>query len=126
LAFTMKVTEKCDVYSFGVIILEVLMGSHPSEIITLISQIHLSSLPEVGKNIRVGNILDQCIEAPIDVVQKEIMHIVKVGFSCLQRDPCTRPTMQEVSVELSSLAHRREDLARPFELITIEDILLSL
>ncbi|KAI3837166.1 hypothetical protein MKW92_011816 [Papaver armeniacum] len=127
LAYTMKVTEKCDVYSFGVIMIEVLMGRHPSEIITLLSQIHLSSSSssKVGKNLRLGDILDQCIKAPIDVVQKEIVHILKVGFSCLRGDPCTRPTMQEVSVQLSLSAQSMENLAKPFETITLEDIMLS-
>ncbi|RZC85028.1 hypothetical protein C5167_047813 [Papaver somniferum] len=128
LAYTMRVTEKCDVYSFGVIILEVLMGKHPSEIITLLSQILLSSTPlsDVGENIRLRDILDQCIEAPTGAVQKEILHIVKVGFSCLQDDPCTRPTMQEVSAELQMLSvQSREDLAKPFEMITLRDMVLS-
>ncbi|KAK1575747.1 hypothetical protein Q3G72_007969 [Acer saccharum] len=29
LTYTMAVTEKCDVYSFGVLVLEILMGRHP-------------------------------------------------------------------------------------------------
>ncbi|KAK9193068.1 hypothetical protein WN944_003764 [Citrus x changshan-huyou] len=33
LAYTMVVTEKCDVYSFGVVALEVLMGTHPGELL---------------------------------------------------------------------------------------------
>ncbi|XP_026423429.1 MDIS1-interacting receptor like kinase 2-like [Papaver somniferum] len=127
LAYTMKVTEKCDVYRFWVIILEILMGRHPSEIITLLSQIHLSSSSssKVGQNIRLGDILDQCIKAPTDVVQKEIIHIQKVGISCLRGDPCTRPTMQEVSVELSLSAGSMADLAKPFETISLGDILVS-
>ncbi|KAI3869277.1 hypothetical protein MKW92_010613 [Papaver armeniacum] len=127
LAYTMKVTEKCDVYSFGVIILEVLMGSHPSEIITLLSQILLSasSSSELEQNIRLRDILDPCIGTPADVVKKEIMYIVKVAFSCLRGDPSTRPAMQEVAVELSLSAQSRADLAKPFEIITLGDILLS-
>ncbi|KAI3843495.1 hypothetical protein MKX03_008368 [Papaver bracteatum] len=127
LAYTMEVTEKCDVYSFGVIILEVLMGTHPSEIITLLSKIILSSpsLSNMGQNIRLRDILDPCLGAPADIVKKEIMYIVKVGFSCLRGDPSTRPTMQEVAVELSLSAQSRADLAKPFEMITLRDILLS-
>ncbi|KAF3455688.1 hypothetical protein FNV43_RR00330 [Rhamnella rubrinervis] len=34
LAFTMEVNEKCDVYSFGVVTLEVIMGSHPGDLIS--------------------------------------------------------------------------------------------
>nr|GMD94105.1 probable leucine-rich repeat receptor-like protein kinase At1g35710 [Ipomoea batatas] len=35
-AYTMEVTEKCDVYSFGVLALEVIMGKHPGDLITSI------------------------------------------------------------------------------------------
>ncbi|KAK8662429.1 hypothetical protein V6N13_092003 [Hibiscus sabdariffa] len=33
LAYTMVVTEKCDVYSFGVLALETLMGKHPGKLL---------------------------------------------------------------------------------------------
>ncbi|KAI3843040.1 hypothetical protein MKX03_018295 [Papaver bracteatum] len=127
LAYTMKVTEKCDVYSFGMIILEVLMGSHPSEIITLLSEILLSSASssKVAQNIRLRDILDPCLGAPTDNLKKEIMYVVKVGMSCLRGDPSSRPTMQEVSVELSLSVQRMPDLANPFETITLGDIMLS-
>ncbi|KAK1592812.1 hypothetical protein Q3G72_030767 [Acer saccharum] len=34
LAYTMAVTQKCDVYSFGVLVLEILMGRHPGELVS--------------------------------------------------------------------------------------------
>ncbi|KAK0595750.1 hypothetical protein LWI29_009668 [Acer saccharum] len=39
-AYTMAVTEKCDVYSFGVLVLEILMGRHPGELISDINSLH--------------------------------------------------------------------------------------
>ncbi|CAH1413982.1 unnamed protein product [Lactuca virosa] len=35
LAYTMVATERCDVYSFGIVALEVIMGKHPGELPTL-------------------------------------------------------------------------------------------
>ncbi|PRQ25748.1 putative protein kinase RLK-Pelle-LRR-XI-1 family [Rosa chinensis] len=38
LAFTMQVTDKCDVYSFGLVALEIMMGRHPGELLTSLSE----------------------------------------------------------------------------------------
>ncbi|KAJ0049542.1 hypothetical protein Pint_16712 [Pistacia integerrima] len=37
LAYTMKVTEKCDVYSFRVLVLEVILDKHPRDVLSLFS-----------------------------------------------------------------------------------------
>ncbi|XP_026434626.1 MDIS1-interacting receptor like kinase 2-like [Papaver somniferum] len=129
LAYTMKVTENCDVYSFGVLVLEVLHGRHPSEIIALLSPELLPTSSSTStsnvrvKNIMLKDILDECLEAPTDAVKKEIMSFVKVGLSCLRGDPHTRPTMQEVSVELSRSAQIRTSFGKPFETVTLGDLL---
>ena len=47
----MMVTEKCDVYSFGVLALEILMGTHPNEVLTSLS----STTPQ---NMMLNEILD--------------------------------------------------------------------
>ncbi|KAI3868633.1 hypothetical protein MKX03_013143 [Papaver bracteatum] len=127
LAYTMKVTEKCDVYSFGVIILEVLMGRYPSEIITLLSQNVMTSSfsSNIGQNISLRDILDQRIGTPHDVVQNELMCIVKIGFTCLRGYPRARPTMEEVSAELLSSTHSNVSSPKSFEIITLADLLMS-
>ncbi|RZC87981.1 hypothetical protein C5167_004161 [Papaver somniferum] len=70
-------------------------------------------------------ILDQCVGAPTDVVKKEIMYFIKVGLSCLRGDPRTRPTMQQVSAELSLPAERRPFFGKPFETVTLGDLLMG-
>ncbi|KAH9790050.1 MDIS1-interacting receptor like kinase 2 [Citrus sinensis] len=93
LAYTMAVTEKCDVYSFGVVALEVLMGSHPGDLLS-----SLSSSSE--RKIRLIDILDQRLPSPLDrKVVHDIILVSIVAFACLQSKPKSRPTMQRVSQE---------------------------
>ncbi|RYR47746.1 hypothetical protein Ahy_A07g033708 [Arachis hypogaea] len=59
LAYTMTLTENCDVYSFRVVALETLMGRHPRELIS-------SSLDDSSnKNIMVKDLLDPRIHLPL-------------------------------------------------------------
>ena len=53
----MVVTEKCDVYSFGVLVLEVLMGKHPGELITNLNSSTSTSVP-------LKNVLDDRLSPP--------------------------------------------------------------
>ncbi|KAE8717734.1 putative leucine-rich repeat receptor-like protein kinase [Hibiscus syriacus] len=93
LAYTMVVTEKCDVYSFGVLALEILMGKHPGELLASLST--LSS-----NNIMLSDILDPRLSLPSDRrVAKDIVFAATIAFACLRSNPKFRPTMKRVSQE---------------------------
>ncbi|KAJ9145917.1 hypothetical protein P3X46_028244 [Hevea brasiliensis] len=90
LSYTTKVSEKCDVYSFGLVVLEVVKGKHPGEIFFSMSS-PSSQMPLLE------DILDQRLPTPSPQVQEELMTIVKVATTCLHSNPQFRPTMHMIS-----------------------------
>ncbi|KAM0029532.1 putative protein kinase RLK-Pelle-LRR-XI-1 family [Helianthus debilis subsp. tardiflorus] len=95
LAYNMIVTEKCDVYSFGVVALETIGGKHPGD---LLSSLNYST----SRGTTLENILDKRLPYPTDRwIEKEIVRVCNVAVACILTDPKCRPTMIEVSRELS-------------------------
>ena len=92
-AYTMEVNEKCDVYSFGVLALEVIMGRHPGDLILFLS----SSLTatSTAHDIQLKDILDQRLKYPRNQVTFKVVLIAKLALACLATNPKSRPTMQE-------------------------------
>lgn len=97
-AYTMKVTEKCDVYSFGVLTLEVIMGNHPGDLIPQL----MSPTPV---NIELKDLFDQRLQYPDPKVEEILISVLKIARACLHGDPESRPTMNNVSSLLSVGAH---------------------
>ena len=111
----MVLTEKCDVYSFGAVVLEVLMGKHPGDL--LLPFFCLMQQP--GK---FNDILDRRITAPSNIDQeKDIILVALVAFACLQVNPKARPTMQQVYQALTNI-NRRAFMPRPLHEIRLQDL----
>ena len=90
----MAVTEKCDVYSFGVLVLEVLMGKHPGELIT---NLHSST----GISVPLKDVLDDRVPPPRNQkIADELALMVNLAVSCLRTSPQSRPTMRSVCQQL--------------------------
>lgn len=84
-------TEKCNVYSFGVLALEVLAGTHPGDII-----FGLQSLSD--NNIDLKDVLDSRLPFPrAQKIVDDLCLIMNVAISCVQTDPSSRPTMSNVT-----------------------------
>ncbi|XP_023771646.1 MDIS1-interacting receptor like kinase 2-like [Lactuca sativa] len=86
LAYTMVVTEKCDVYSFGIVALEVIMGKHPGEVPTLRADYLV-----------LANVGDSRIPLPSPHVEKKVNMVLNLSRACLNSNPQERPTMCQVS-----------------------------
>ncbi|KAH7855685.1 hypothetical protein Vadar_027661 [Vaccinium darrowii] len=118
LAYTMEVNEKCDVYSFGVLTLEVIMGKHPGDLISSLSS--SSSSSSSGHAILLKDVLDQRLPSPTNQVAEQVLVAAKVAFACLNASPMPRPTMQQVAWKLSKT---RPSLQIEFHLITLGELL---
>ncbi|KAL6615392.1 hypothetical protein ACP70R_037662 [Stipagrostis hirtigluma subsp. patula] len=99
-------TEKADVFSYGVLVLEIVTGkrcsssngSHGGQVL----------LTKVWKHYK-DNTVEMIVDRSIydDTIRDEIMHILRIGLLCTQGNPDERPTMGKV-VEL--LRNHRHDL----------------
>ncbi|XP_028806153.1 putative receptor-like protein kinase At4g00960 [Neltuma alba] len=92
-------SEKSDVFSFGVIILELLSGKKNAK------SYESFLLADVWKHWKEGTplqILDPCLME--SSCQIEAMRCVQIGLVCVQKNPDERPTMAEVVSYLSNLS----------------------
>lgn len=95
-AYTMKVTEKCDIYSFGVVLLELITGMSPVQPLEqggdLVSWVRRSIHDMVPTFTLFDKRLDLSTERTID----EMTLVLKIALFCTSSSPLNRPTMREV------------------------------
>ncbi|KAG5525304.1 hypothetical protein RHGRI_031849 [Rhododendron griersonianum] len=118
LAYTMEVNEKCDVYSFGVLTLEVFIGEHPGNLISSVSS-SSSSSSKTGHGILFKDVLDQRLPPPTNQVAEQVAVAAKVAFACLNARPLSRPTMQQVARMMSN---PRPSLQNQLHMITLGEL----
>ncbi|XP_054820631.1 calcium/calmodulin-regulated receptor-like kinase 2 [Prosopis cineraria] len=121
LAYTMEVTEKCDVYSFGVLALEIIIGKHPRDIVMSFFST-TSSIREAtieAYDFPLKEVLDQRLIYPQGSVAEMVMLIARVAFTCLNENPQIRPTIEQVCKELATSA---SPSFVPFHSITFGDL----
>ncbi|PWA51977.1 Concanavalin A-like lectin/glucanase, subgroup [Artemisia annua] len=92
LAYTMRVTTKCDVYSFGVLALEVIRGEHPGDLVSSIS---------IEKT-KLEDLLDSRLPFPSSEIKEVLTSIMIWAMKCLNTNPQMRPTMYDVSQHISA------------------------
>ncbi|XVE83812.1 hypothetical protein DITRI_Ditri16bG0117300 [Diplodiscus trichospermus] len=114
LAYTMIVTGKCDVYSFGVLALETLMGRHPGELLSTISS------SSCAQNVMLNEVLDPRLSPPRNKkMVRDIAFVAMVAFACLRTTPKTRPTMKTVSQEF---LHNKSPIVLPLHEISLMEL----
>ncbi|KAJ0592413.1 putative protein kinase RLK-Pelle-LRR-XI-1 family [Helianthus annuus] len=97
LAYTMSVTEKCDVYSFGVLVLEIIKGEHPGNIITSLAS------PLADDQFKLNDLVDHRLLVPLSEIKEILTSILILAIKCINSNPDIRPTMQDVSRQFGNM-----------------------
>ncbi|KAI3458467.1 hypothetical protein Pfo_015130 [Paulownia fortunei] len=91
---TVKITDKCDVYGFGILVLEVVTGKRPVEYmeddVVVLCDMVRGALEE-GK-------VEECVDGRLqgNFPAEEAIPVMKLGLICTSQVPSNRPDMAEV------------------------------
>ncbi|CAL4886486.1 unnamed protein product [Urochloa decumbens] len=92
-----QLTKKADVYSFGVLVLEIISGRRISQ--TIHSDMFL--VREAWVLYQQGKLLDMVDARMEEYPEEEVLRYIRVGLACTQATPSFRPTMAQVVALLS-------------------------
>lgn len=89
------ITEKCDVYSFGMVVLEIIGGRKNVDfkVSSLKFYFHIWVYDQIIAN-DLSAIVDKHLDGDVDADQ--VMLLAKLALACVQEDPALRPTMSKV------------------------------
>lgn len=91
-----KLTDKSDVYAFGVVLLELLLGRKPVEKLSpsQCQSIVTWAMPQLTDRSKLPNILDPIIRDTMD--PKHLYQVAAVAVLCVQPEPSYRPLITDV------------------------------
>ncbi|CAN6162938.1 unnamed protein product [Urochloa humidicola] len=93
-------TLRGDIYSFGVVLLELLTGKRPVQVLTKSKELvqWVREMRSKGKDIEV---LDPALRGRGH--DEQMLNVLEVACKCINHNPCLRPTIQEVVSCLDSV-----------------------
>ncbi|KAK4279433.1 hypothetical protein QN277_011218 [Acacia crassicarpa] len=101
------VTHKCDVYSFGALLLELIGGKHPYHILGLHQVCDIKELRNLAGTGNGEGIIDESLVGEIAPQCWELF--MEITEYCLSEDPKERPDMGEVEVQLEHVLQLQEE-----------------
>ncbi|CAJ1976265.1 unnamed protein product [Sphenostylis stenocarpa] len=108
--YTLKVDEKIDIYSYGVVLLELLTGKMPldpsfEESIDIVEWIRKKK-----SNKALLEALDPAIASQCKHVQEEMLLVLRIALLCTAKLPKERPPMRDIITMLGEAKPRRKSV----------------
>ncbi|XP_073121630.1 leucine-rich repeat receptor-like protein kinase PXC2 [Henckelia pumila] len=102
-----KITEKCDLYAFGVLVLEIVTGRRPVEYM----EDDVVVLCDMVRGALEGGSIEECVDARLEgkFPLEEAIPLLKLGLICTSQVPSNRPDMAEV-VKILELVRRPSEI----------------
>ncbi|CAI0547485.1 unnamed protein product [Linum tenue] len=102
---TLKFTDKCDIYSFGVLLGVLLIGKLPSD--EFFQHTREMSLVRWLKNVMTSENPTQAIDPKLmgKGYEEQMLLVLKIACFCTMEDPKQRPNSKDVRVMLDQLKH---------------------
>ena len=92
----MKVTEKCDIYSYGVVLLELLTGKTPVQPIDQGGDLVTWVKNYMRDHSMSYEMLDQRLNLRDQGTVNHMLTVLKIALMCTSSSPFHRPSMREV------------------------------
>ncbi|KZV41936.1 inactive leucine-rich repeat receptor-like protein kinase-like [Dorcoceras hygrometricum] len=102
-----KITEKCDVYAFGVLVLEIVTGKRPVEYM----EDDVVVLSDMVRGALEGGSIEERVDRKLEgkFPSEEAIPLLKLGLICTSQMPSNRPDMAEV-VNILELIRRPSEI----------------
>ncbi|CAA6655380.1 unnamed protein product [Spirodela intermedia] len=96
----MKVNEKCDIYSYGVVLLELLTGRRPVQPLEQGGDLVTWTRNYIRSNSLDSTVLDRRLDIGDKATVDHMISVMKIALLCTSMSPFDRPPMRQVVMML--------------------------
>ena len=109
--YSLKVDEKSDIYSYGVVLLELVTGKKPldpsfGESTDLVEWV----LGKIRNNGGLEEVLDPEVTGQCKYIQEEMLLVLRIALLCTAKLPKERPSMRDTITMLKEAKPRRKSI----------------